>query len=262
MNKLYHGDHLKVMKEFVEDKSIDLIFTDLPYNTTAAKWDKKFNLDDVWMQYRRVLKDDGVIALNSTQPFTTELINSNLDMWRYNWFWKKGKDRGGNFMNAKNSPIKVIEEICIFSNNKIKHNKFKNRLKYNPQGLVEYDKKVKGRKKQSTTSLENSHNFSRPSHQDEYIREYTNYPTNLIELYHKKTDIGLHPTQKPLSLCEYIIKTYTKENDLVLDSCMGAGTIPLAALKNNRQFIGIELLNEFYLKALNRIFNYQINNKL
>ena len=262
MNQLYLGDCIKTMKNYINDKSIDLIYSDLPFNTTKAKWDNKIDFEQLWIEFKRILKDDGVIALHATQPFTTELINSNKNMWKYNWFWKKGKDRGGNFMNAKNSPIKVIEEICIFSNNKVKHNKFENRLKYNPQGLIEYDKKVKGRRKQSTTSLENSHNFSRPYHQNEYIRKYTNYPTNLVEFKHEQYDIGLHPTQKPLKLCEFIIKTYTKEEDIVLDCCMGAGTIPLAALKNNRKYIGIELLDEFYLKSLDRIFNYQINNKI
>jgi len=262
MNKLYNGDCINVMKEYVDNESVDLIYTDLPFSTTGAKWDIKIDLNKLWIEYKRILKKDGAIVLHSTQPFTTDLINSNKDMWRYNWFWKKNKSRGGNFMNAKNSPIKVIEELCVFANNKIKHKKFDDRLRYNPQNLIEYNKEVSGRKKQSTTDITNTHNFNRPSHIDKYVRKYTNYPINLLEFNHQKHDIGLHPTQKPLALCEYIIKTYTNKDDVVLDSCMGAGTIPLAALINNRKYIGIELNDDFFIKSLNRLFNYQINKKL
>ena len=158
-------------------------------------------------------------------------------------------------MNAKNSPIKVIEEICVFSKNKVKHAKFPNRMRYYPQDLIEYNKIVKGDKKQSVTDLSNTHNFNRPSHVKEYLREYTNYPCNLLEYDHQKDDIGSHPTQKPLLLAKYIISTYTKEGDMVLDSCMGSGTIPLAAKMLNRKYIGIELTEEWFTKSCERLSN-------
>lgn len=146
-NSLILDDCFNVFKS-IKDKSIDLIFADLPYNLTGTKWDVKLDLNELWLEYERIVKDDGIIALFSIQPFTTHLMNSNISLWRYNWYWEKDKSRGGNFMNAKNSPIKVIEEICIFGKYKIKHKKFKNRLRYNPQGLIEYNKEVKGKKKQ------------------------------------------------------------------------------------------------------------------
>ena len=256
MNLLYHGDCLNIIKD-ISDKSIDLIYTDLPFGTINAKWDNIIPFDKLWEQYERIIKDDGVISLHATQPFTTDLINSNRKLWRYNWFWEKTKNKGANFMNAKNCPIKIIEEICIFSKNKIKHVGLKDRLRYNPQNLIECNKEVKGDKAGT-----NDINFSRPSLKAKYVREFTNYPSNLLTFKHEKYDSGLHSTQKPLALCEYIIKTYTNEGDIVLDNAMGAGTIPLAALKNNRKFIGIDIEEEYYLKSLNRLFNYQINAKL
>lgn len=260
-NSLILDDCFNVLKS-IKNKSIDLVFADLPYNLTGTAWDVKLDLNKLWIEYERILKDDGIIALFSIQPFTTHLINSNISLWRYNWYWEKDKSRGGNFMNAKNSPIKVIEEICIFGKHKVKHEKFKNRLRYNPQGLIEYNKEVKGKKKtNSTIDLKNTHNFNRPSHKETYIREYTNYPCNILKYKHLKDDIGLHPTQKPLSLCEYIIKTYTNEQDIVVDNTMGAGTIPLAALKTNRKFIGIDNNKEFFDKAVIRLNTYINNNE-
>ena len=233
---------------FIEDKSIDAIICDLPYGTTACKWDTIIPFDKLWMEYERIIKPNGAIILTSQQPFTSALIMSNTKLYKYNWHWNKVKP--SSFFNAKNAPMKKIEDICIFSFGAIA-NGSKNLMKYNPQGLIECGK-IRPPKNDSVPNQ--STIGKRPSRANSYKQEFTNYPTDLIEFSFEQKPI--HPTQKPISLMEYLIKTYTNEGDLVLDNTMGSGTTILAAIKNNRIGIGIEKEKQYYDIAVRRASEY------
>jgi site-specific DNA-methyltransferase (adenine-specific) len=204
---------------FIEDKSIDAIICDLPYGTTACKWDSVLPFDKLWEQYERIIKPNGAIVLTAQQPFTSALIMSNTKLYKYNWHWNKVKP--SSFFNAKNAPMKKIEDICIFSFGAIA-NGSKNLMKYNPQDLIECGK-------------------IRPPKNDSVPNQST---------------IGKHPTQKPLSLMEYLVKTYTNEGDMVLDNTMGSGTTNLACIKLNRKSIGIEKEKQYYDVAVRRALEY------
>ena len=238
------GDCLKVMK-YIPDASIDMILCDLPYGTTVCKWDTIIPFDKLWEQYERVVKPNGAIVLTSQQPFTSALIMSNAKLYKYNLHWNKVKP--SSFFNAKNAPMKKIEDICVFSFGAIA-NGSKNLMKYKPQGLVECGK-IRPPKNDSVPNQ--STIGKRPSRAISYKQEFTNYPTDLIEFSFEQKPI--HPTQKPLELMKYLIKTYTNENDLVLDNCMGSGTTCLAAKELNRKFIGIEKEQNYYDIAVSRV---------
>lgn len=217
--KLLNGDCLELI-ESIDDKSIDMIFTDLPYGTTACKWDSIIPLDKMWEQYERVIKDNGAIVLTASQPFTTKLINSNMKLFRYEWIWQK--EQGTNFLNAKVQPLKVHENICVF---------YKKLPKYNPQFTKD---KPYYRTGGSGTSGDVTGNYKKISTTNDGRR----YPISIQKF---KRERGYHPTQKPVELVKYMIKTYTDEGDVVLDSCMGSGTTGVACRELNRNFIGIEL---------------------
>ena len=244
---LLFGDCL-VESEKIETQTVDLILTDLPYGTTACKWDTIIPFDKLWMEYERIIKPNGAIILTSQQPFTSALIMSNTKLYKYNWHWNKVKP--SSFFNAKNAPMKKIEDICIFSFGAIA-NGSKNLMKYNPQGLIECGK-IRPPKNDSVPNQ--STIGKRPSRANSYKQEFTNYPTDLIEFSFEQKPI--HPTQKPISLMEYLIKTYTNEGDLVLDNTMGSGTTILAAIKNNRIGIGIEKEKQYYDVAVRRASEY------
>ena len=246
MIKLLQGDCLELMKD-IKDKSIDMILCDLPYGITACKWDSVIPFEPLWKQYSRVIKDNGAIVLFGNEPFTSKLILSNLNMYKYNWYWIKDNSRAINFMHAKNMPLKHIETISVFSKGSIAHKNNKNRMMYNPQGLMPLNKKVIGNNKGGKN---NEYNINRPSNKDVYIREFTNYPIDVLEF---KSEIGLHPTQKPVALLEYLIKTYTNEGETVLDNCMGSGSSGIASIHTNRNFIGIELDKDYFDIAKKRI---------
>lgn len=229
INQVYNEDCLEGMKK-INDKSIDMILCDLPYGTTDCKWDSIIPLDQLWEQYERIIKDDGAIILTATQPFASLLITSNLKMFKYDWIWEK--DQGSNFLNVKNEPLKKHENILVFSKGTIA-NKSPRRMTYNPQGLIPCEIK----KTNSNKRKENGFIGQRENFQGEYQQKFKNYPNSILKY---KRDRGLHPTQKPLEMFEYLIETYTSEGDIVLDNCMGSGTTAVAAINTNRNFVGFE----------------------
>ena len=230
----------------IPDNSVDLILTDLPYGTTSCSWDIQIDLPQLWREYIRIIKYTGSVVLFASQPFTSELILSNIGMFKYCWTWNKLSSTG--FMHAKNAPLKSSEDICVFSLGSIAHKPDKRRMKYFPQGLRIHNKVAHGRRNKTTG---NKHGYLRPSQAEEYIQEFTNYPTNIIKF--KKDSEKIHPTQKPLKLIKYLVKTYTRKGDTVHDSCLGSGTI-LEACKNlNRNCIGFEISNEWEYNYYTRL---------
>jgi len=226
INKIYLGDCLEVMRD-IPDKSIDMILCDLPYGTTHCKWDTIIPLEPLWEQYKRIIKDNGAIVLFSSQPFTSILVSSNIKNFKYNWFWIK--DNKGNYLNAKIQPLRQVEEINIF-----------NKHKYIPQGVVSCNKSAKRGSGAKTTLV---------NYKSKYITDKTGYPSNI--LYFGLDRNGIHPTQKPVALFEYLIKTYTNEGDLVLDNCAGSGTTGVACRNLNRNYILIEKEQE-YIDVINK----------
>ena len=248
LNKIYNEDCLEGMK-LIPDKSIDMILCDLPYGITACKWDTVIPLEPLWEQYDRIIKDNGAICLFSSQPFTSFLVCSNPKEFKYEWVWHKSK--GCNFTHAKNMPIKFHENICVFSKAPIGHisQLHERRMKYNPQGIVRVNKSWS-----RPQEYETEHKLARKSHSLNRIIEYENYPKSIIEFNNSDNrERGLHPTQKPVALCEYLIRTYTDEGDIVLDNCMGSGTTAIACVNTNRKYIGFELSEEYCKIAEERI---------
>lgn len=225
------------------DKSIDMVLCDLPYGTTSCKWDSIIPFDKLWEQYDRVIKNNGAIVLFATEPFSSYLRLSNIKEYKYDWKWIKSKV--GNFLNCKNSPMKKYEDIVVFSKGNIA-NGSKNMMKYYPQGLIEVNKKCNNvNKSRKGTTIE-----ERPCRQGVYIQKYTGYPNNILEF---KSEDGLHPTQKPVPLLEYLIKTYTNESEIVLDNCMGSGSTAIACINTNRKYIGFELDKNYFDIANSRV---------
>lgn len=230
-HELINGDCLEVMKN-IPDKSIDMILCDLPYGTTRNKWDSVIDLESLWNRYCRIIKDDGAIVLFAQTPFDKVLGNSNLKMLRYEWIWEKHTATG--FLNAKKMPMKAHENILVF---------YKKLPTYNPQ-FTEGEPYT--RKKSSRPSS----NYGKYRKVISISNGYR-YPRDIVKFKHDKEK--LHPTQKPIELLEYLIKTYTNENMLVLDNCMGSGSTGIACLNTNRRFIGIELDENYYNIAKERI---------
>jgi site-specific DNA-methyltransferase (adenine-specific) len=261
---LYQGDCLSEMDK-IEDHSIDLILTDLPYGTTdrkgveekgnnrLLKWDTVIPLDLLWEQYRRILKPLGTVALTADQPFTSMLILSNLDWFKYEWIWKKQKTTG--FLLANYRPMKETEDVVIFSpGGAAAASRNGKNMTYNPQGLIEKKVKKKNNAKRLGKFLHNPEHMGSNNkllHETEYEQKWTNYPSEIIEFGLDRNVI--HPTQKPVALMEYLIKTYSNEGDTVLDNCMGSGTTGVACKKTNRNFIGIEKESEYFTQAKERI---------
>lgn len=233
INKLYLGDCIDILKS-IDDKSVDFILSDLPYGMTAPQWDNQIPIHLLWQEYNRIIKDNAIICLFASQPFTTLLINSNLANFKYCWYWIK--NQGTNFFHAKRMPIRKVEEICVF------HGK-----KYNPQitdGHVPTN---------SAKGCSNGKAYHGKNKRDYAGGKTTRYPSNILNFNCVDNYSRLHSSQKPIDLCEYLIKTYTVENDIVLDSCMGSGTTCLAAKNINRRFIGIENNEEFFKIAAERL---------
>ena len=229
INTIHQGDCLELMKD-IPDGSVDMILADLPYGTTACKWDTIIPFEPLWEQYKRIIKPNGAIVLTASQPFTSALVMSNPKMFKYSWYWHKSPT---GFLNAKKMPMKSVEDVLVF---------YKAQPQYNPQGLVRVNKVVKNHKTKSTKGIIglSTHNGGRLS--GEYIQEYTNYPTQLLSFPNIK---GYHPTQKPVALFEYLIKTYTNEGGLVLDNVAGSGTTGVACQNLNRNFILMEQEPEY-----------------
>lgn len=227
-------DCLEGMK-LIKDKSIDMILCDLPYGTTDCKWDSIIPFDKLWEQYNRIIKDNGAIVLTAAQPFTTALIQSNQKMFRYCWYWLKNQPTGFPF--AKYQPMRCVEEIAVF---------YKHSPKYNPQGLIKLDKPIKNKAKTGEGGI------YRVSGLDKDTETYfTNYPRQTLTFKCQRD--GLHPTQKPIDLFEYLIRTYTEIGDIVLDNCIGSGTTAVACMNTGRKFIGFEKERKYYEIALDRI---------
>lgn len=311
--ELIHGECLEEMKK-IKDHSINLILCDPPYGTTNCKWDKKINMDLLWKEYKRILKENGIILLFGSEPFSSELRMSNLDWYKYDIIWNKVVS--GNALNSHNSPLKIHENISVFYNKNNTYDKkseinniinylreekqksgltnkqvdeiidvkamskhyfsryqfqlikreyykklqditgnfnkdydellkeYKNITKqtYNIQGLKIYNKKEKSGLPRIVSDNRNT---------KEYIREYTNFPKSIITF--SKEFSGFHPTQKPVLLLEYLIKTYSNENEIVLDNTMGSGSTGIACVNTNRRFIGIELDKKYFEIAKQRI---------
>lgn len=228
------------MKE-IPDQSIDLILCDLPYGTTSCKWDSIIPFDQLWEQYERIIKDEGAIVLFGSEPFSSNLRLSNMKLYKYDWIWDKKTGLG--FLDSKFRPLKQHEIISVFSKGGCS-NGSKIRMNYNPQGLIPATKKNRN----SKSNILNSE----PKQRKELDTKFTNYPKSILT-YSRET--GLHPTQKPVELLEYLIKTYTDENDIVLDNCMGSGSTCVAAVNTGRQFIGFELDEKYFEIAKERIEN-------
>lgn len=243
--QLYRGDCLEVMAA-LPDGAVDMCLTDPPYGTTACKWDSVIPLEPMWEQLKRVIKPRGAIVLTASQPFTSKLIMSNLKMFKYEWIWEKTKS--GNFVHAKNMTLKLHENIVVFSLANITHTGQENRMSYNPQGVIQVKKEWKRPQK-----YESEHRYKRPSHSLNRKITQEGYPSSVISI--GSAHNPSHPTQKPVDLMTYLIKTYTTEGETVLDFTMGSGTTGIACRRTGRRFIGIELDDEYYEIARKRIAN-------
>jgi site-specific DNA-methyltransferase (adenine-specific) len=230
--RLINGECLQEMKS-IEDGSVDMVLTDPPYGTTQCKWDSIIPLDLMWAQLKRIIKPNGAIVMTASQPFTSALVMSNPDMFAYEWVWVKSKITG--VLNAKKMPVRKHEQVIVFCDNKCTGT-------YNAQGLV-----AKGT---VTKQGGNSDNYGERNAK-EYVQAWTNCPRDVLEI--KSEGKTIHPTQKPVDLMEYLIKTYTNEGETVLDFTMGSGTTGVACKQTNRDFIGIELDPEYFNIAEKRI---------
>jgi site-specific DNA-methyltransferase (adenine-specific) len=245
LNKTYIGDCLELMP-LIPDKSIDMILCDLPYGTTACKWDVIIPFEPLWEQYKRVIKDNGAIVLTASQPFTSALVMSNIKMFKYEWIWDK--KRGGNFMTAKTQPIKEHENILVFYKNipiynPIKINRKSNRFNrsYDFETLPgEVYGNIKSRQRINMTELR-------------MPKSILEFPLEVNNQFKKQR---FHPTQKPVLLFEYLIKTYTNEGNLVLDNCAGSGTTAIACINTNRNYICMEKDEKYFDIAEKRIKNH------
>ena len=251
MIDLRQGDCLEIMKD-IESGSIDAIITDPPYGTTSCKWDSVIPFDKMWEQLNRIIKPNGAIVLTASQPFTSSLIMSNPKMFKYCWVWEKSK--GGNFVHAKYQPLKNHEDVVVFSKGGSAQGS-KTPMVYNPQFVdgKPYDKGIgintkvqllsKGMTKKDTIELKNTTGKRYPKTVQKFVGDI------------KRSD-KFHPTQKPVALMEYLIKTYTNETETVLDFTCGSGTTGVACKNLNRNFIGIELDEGYFNIAKERIDNH------
>lgn len=232
-NTLYHGDCLELMQD-IDDKSVGLILCDLPYGVTNRnKWDEVIPFEPLWEHYERIIKDNAAIVLTATQPFATSLISSNRDLFRYDLIWEKSTPTG--FLNANRMPLRNHELVLVF---------YKHLPTYNPQFWYSTPYKTK--------ATSESSNWGKYKTTETDASDGRRYPLSVIEIAGERQN-KLHPTQKPVELFKYLIRTYTNEGDLVLDNCMGSGTTAIACIDTNRNWIGMELEEEYIQKANERI---------
>ena len=226
--KLAHGDCLEVMKE-IPDGFVDMVLTDPPYGTTACKWDAIIPFEPMWEQLKRIAKKNAAIVMTASQPFTSALVMSNIKWFKYEWVWVKNNATG--HLNAKRKPMSIFEDIIGFGDT----------IPYYPQGLIPFNKKVR-----------RGHNGDNYGHSGtENMQEFTNYPLDLLCFDYEAKK--LHPTQKPVALMEYLIKTYTNPSEVVLDFTMGSGTTGVACVNLGRRFIGIEEDESYFNLAKGRL---------
>lgn len=229
--QLLLGDCFDRMAE-LPDCSIDLVLCDPPYGTTEAAWDRVLPFDRLWPEYRRLARPGAAIVLMAQQPFTTHLISSNPKAFRYCWVWRKNRITG--FANAKKRPLKATEDVVVFCDRP---------APYHPQGVRLLDRPRRSVSKGCET-------MPGRGFRDDYRQTVTGYPLNVLEF---KTERGLHPTQKPVALMEYLVRTYTQPGATVLDNTMGSGTTGVACLRSGRSFVGIERDPEYFARAEARI---------
>ena len=248
-NVIIHGNCLNVMTN-IPDKSIDMILCDLPYGTTACKWDVIIPFKPLWKQYKRIIKDNGAIALFGSQPFTSMLVMSNSKMFKYEWIWKKSKPNG--WQHAANQPMKTTENISVFSKGSMGHKSLlgSKRMTYFPQGVRNNGKFIVKSYTHGKTMGD------RPKQVGKICNSKTGFPSNFLEYPNVIGKKAIHPTQKPVALFEYLIKTYTNEGELVLDNCIGSGTTAIACINTKRDYIGIEKELEYVKVTKKRIKNY------
>lgn len=242
--ELYHGDCLELMKS-IPDGSVDMVLCDPPYGTTQNKWDSVIPFEPLWEQYRRVIKDNGAIVLFGQEPFSSKLRISNLDMYRYDLIWEKTK--AGGFLNARRMPLQAHECISVF---------YKKLPTYNPQvgeGKPFIKKAVTNGDGKSYGKFERIGTIS--------VNEGTRFPRSVLK-FSNDNHSSLHPTQKPVALLEYLVKTYTQENEIVLDNAMGSGSTGVACINTNRNFIGIEKDDKYFEIAKKRIEQYKTQGSL
>ena len=237
---LLNGDCLQLMPLMIEDESIDMILCDLPYGTTQNKWDTVLPLDALWDEYNRIIKHNGAIVLFSQMPFTAKLISSNYKNFRYEWVWVKEQATG--HLNANKMPLKIHENILVF---------YKKLPTYNPQ--------YGSGKTYVITQSTPSSNYGAQKDNITTVNDGKRYPKSLLKFGRDRDK--LHPTQKPVALLEYLIKTYTNEGDTVLDNCMGSGSTGVACKRTGRHFIGIEMDKKYYDIAKERIENEDKKNE-
>ena len=242
--QLYQGDCLEIMDKLIEKGvKVDAIIADPPYGTTACKWDSVIPFDEMWSRLNKLVKDDGAIVLFGSEPFSSHLRLSNIQNFKYDWIWEK--EQGANFMLCKYQPYKVHEIISVFSSNKKK-------CTYIPQ-MTEGKPYISGK----GTSGDITGNVVKTQTKNNGTR----YPRSVQKFNTDKNKGSFHPTQKPVALLEYLIKTYTKEEEIVLDFTMGSGSTGVACVNTNRKFIGIELDEKYFNIAKKRIEEAQ-NNKI
>ena len=240
--KLYNGDCLEIMK-LIPDKSIDAIITDPPYGTTACKWDSVIPFDLMWEQLNRIIKDNGAIVLFGSEPFSSALRMSNIKCYKYDWVWQKNRPSG--HLNAKKVPLKNHEIISVFYNKTCTYNPIKTKAE---KHLIDKRKTINNSRVKAGSVYNGSKEYINIRKKDDGTR----YPTTIQKF---NAERGFHPTQKPVKLMEYLIKTYTKELETVLDFTMGSGSTGVACCNTNRDFIGIELDKEYFKIAEERIKN-------
>jgi|TARA_R110000824_G_scaffold255119_1_gene444084 site-specific DNA-methyltransferase (adenine-specific) len=257
------GNCMELMQD-VETGSVDLILCDLPYGTTDRKgkggsrifkWDSPLPLDDLWVQYRRILSPSGTVVLFGDQPFTSKLVLSNVEWFKYEWIWKKSRTTG--FLLANYRPMKQTEDILVFSQLGAAAASAKTEsgnMVYNPQGLIPKVVKKKNNPKRLGKVLGVTEFIGKGNKlltNSEYEQKFTNYPKEILEFAAEKNTV--HPTQKPVSLLEYLIETYSHHDDLVMDNCMGAGSTGVACVNTSRRFVGFEMEEEYFKHAKSRI---------
>lgn len=244
MFELYQGDCLEVMGQ-IPSASVDMVLCDLPYGTTACTWDSVIPFNLLWGRYEKLLKSNGSVILTASQPFTTALIASNYEWFKYALVWEKSRATG--HVHAKNKPMKKHEDILVFSLGNTGHSsQSANRMVYNPQGLS----KLQNPRLRKEGGSSNAVMSKRPSHKDT-IQEVTGYPTSVLRFTSEGSTV--HPTQKPVALLEYLIKTYTNPGDVVLDNTMGSGSTGVACANTGRRFIGIEKDEKYFQIAKKRV---------
>jgi len=244
INSVNNGNCLELMND-IDDKSIDMILCDLPYGVSACKWDSVIPFEPLWEHYKRIIKDNGAIVLTASQPFTSALVMSNIKMFKYEWIWEKSIAFG--FVHAKNQPMKKHENVLVFSKAPMGHISLlgNKRMIYNPIGVIESGLKTVMSKPKTLGA--------RPKQDGKSYMSMTGFPATVQKFVNDK---GLHPTQKPVALFEYLIKTYTNEGELVLDNCAGSGTTAIACLKTNRNYILIEQETKYCDIANKRIAEF------